>query len=203
MTKNETVCILGTGYYGIALGKRLLSYGYHIVYGSRNPDLNYLNECFENLNNENYSVCSVAEAWLKSTRFVFFAVSAFDSVYESIVNDLFSNLKISKKSLSSRIVIEISNVLDGNQNSKLSNAQKLQNLFQNELEKRSINCQIHVCKGFNLTSAYSLSEQADNLRKEALTSKMAVPIAGDDLTSKQSVIELCNGLGFSAYDFGK
>lgn len=202
--KKEVIGIIGTGNYGIAIGKRLLDYGYEIVYGSRNPNLDYLKECFQVVRNDGlFSVTSSAEAWKRADRIVFFAVTAFDSVYEGIVNEIVTSLK-KKVTNKSKIVIDISNIVENSsaEKIKISNAEKLQNLFQARLEEQSVNCQINIVKGFNLTSAYTLSSSGES--KESLTSGLnqTVPIAGDDFKSKESVIQFCNKIGFRAYDVG-
>ena len=199
----ERVTIIGTGNYGIAIGKRLLDYGHEIVYGSRNPNQAYLRECFENVkNHELYSVTSIADAWQKSDLFVFFAVSAFDSVYERIVDEVAQSLSSGENK--AKILIEISNLTDEQQTSKvkISNVEKLQTLFQAKLEERSINCRIQIVKGFNLTSAALIKQ--DSHDKQALTVgySQSVPIAGDDHDANIAVIEFCARIGFKAYEIG-
>jgi predicted dinucleotide-binding enzyme/DMSO/TMAO reductase YedYZ heme-binding membrane subunit len=204
--KREKVAIIGTGSYGIAIGKRLVEYGFEVVYGSRNPDLAYLKHCFENKQQHPYiSVTSSAHAWQQSDRFVFFAVAAFNSVYESIVQSILKTL--SKKENPPRIVIEVSNLTDDQHvdKVKISNAEKLQTLIQQKLDESSLNCQISVIKGFNLISAGEISTHSEkSFNKESLTSgfNQSVPIAGDSGKAKEAVVELCAKIGLRAYDIG-
>ncbi len=207
----EVIAIIGTGNYGIAIGKRLLDYGYEIVYGSRTPNKTYLNESFKNSSTENtghqaYSVTTPPDAWNKSTQIVIFAVSAHEPVYESLVNQVITE---NYSNQTSKIVIEISNLLDtqDTRNLALSNAEKLQSLFDEKLKKRKskTTAAVHVVKGFNLLSAYSISSSLDeNLDKEALTSgyNKLIPIAGNEKESKAIVIDMCDKIGFKAYDIG-
>jgi predicted dinucleotide-binding enzyme/DMSO/TMAO reductase YedYZ heme-binding membrane subunit len=204
--KREKVAVIGTGSYGIAVGKRLVEYGYEIVYGSRNPDIEYLKQCFENAQQHSHiSVTSAAQAWQQANRFVFFAVAAFDSVYESIVQSVVNSLN--KRENSQRIVIEVSNLTDDQRidKVKISNAEKLQDLIQQKLEEQNLSCKIDVIKGFNLISASAMSTHTENsYNKESLTSgfNQSVPIAGDCDTAKQAVIEFCTKIGLRAYDIG-
>ena len=97
--RREKVGIIGTGNYGIALGKRLLEYGFQVIYGSRNPNKEYLEKCLKT--KDNYQVEGISDAFLKADRIVFFAVSARSGIYEKIVDNL---NKAVQKSQGSRIV---------------------------------------------------------------------------------------------------
>jgi predicted dinucleotide-binding enzyme/DMSO/TMAO reductase YedYZ heme-binding membrane subunit len=201
----QVITIIGTGNYGIAIGKRLLDHGYQIVYGSRRPNQQYLNECFSSVQQERplYSVSSIVDAWNKSTQIVIFAVSAHDSVYQQLVDQIVDK----SSNCHSRVVIEISNLLDSQRISKLdvSNAEKLQKMFDQKLEKSKKTASVNVVKGFNLLSALSISSTFDeSLAKAALTSdyNKLVPIAGDDRTAKRAVIDMCANIGYTAHDIG-
>ena len=51
MNKTEVISVIGTGNYGLAIGKRLIQYGFKVAFGSRKPDYDYVKECL-NLNQE-------------------------------------------------------------------------------------------------------------------------------------------------------
>lgn len=73
--ENKKIGIIGTGNYAIALGKRLLMFGFQVIYGSRWPNKDYLHECFGKLAHEHfYEVTSIEDAWNKADGIVFLAV---------------------------------------------------------------------------------------------------------------------------------
>ena len=76
--------VIGTGSYGIALGRRLIQAGYEVYYGSRNPNLSYVSDCMKDLDQSKFKVVSIAKAWEESA-LVFLAVSV-DS-YKNVINE--------------------------------------------------------------------------------------------------------------------
>lgn len=199
----EKIAIIGTGNYGISIGKRLLHYGYHVVYGSRRLNIKYLKECFY-LNQEepNFSITCPSEAFNQADNFVILAVAAEDSIYENIAEEIVKNSTDKKP----KIVIDISNLLDTVDNSQIkeSNAKKLNQYFQAKLKQHKKSEQkISVIKAFNLINSYSFSSFLDSDDKSNLTSlDLTVPIAGDDQKEKQKVIDFCASIGLRAYDIG-
>ena len=148
----ERVTIIGTGNYGIALGKRLINSEYEVLYGSRDPNEKYLSECFDGDDDKLFSVTTIADAWNRSHEIIFLAVAFRDDIYESIVN------KISKTHAESsrfpKILVDISNRTEAKgELDEGSNAEKLQSLI-NASDLKGFN--IQVVKGFNLISAYTL-----------------------------------------------
>jgi len=196
MEKLETIGIIGTGNYGIAIGKRLLKFGcFRVVFGSRNPNKEYLKECLTSTDQfTEFEVTSIKEAWDKSQKVVFFAVSATESVYESVINEIFKN-----KTMNEKIIVDVSNLTDNNyiSGSKLSNAEKLQNLIQAKIKAyNQKDLKLSVVKGFNLINAYSMS--ANEIKGNIET----IPIAGDDFESKEYLAKLCNIIGYQINDIG-
>jgi predicted dinucleotide-binding enzyme/DMSO/TMAO reductase YedYZ heme-binding membrane subunit len=185
--QKETVAVIGTGNYGIALGKRLLDYGgFNVVFGSRSPDhYEYVTECLSNgdpdytYSEGSVSVVSIKEAYSRAEKFVFLAIAPSDHVYQQFASQLNLNEAKSKK-----IIIEVSNSAD---ESDQSNAERLAAIF-----KKHSNVQ--VVKGFNLINAFSL------ISNQTLDDK--IPIAGNDQEAKELVINLCSKLGFSGVDVG-
>lgn len=152
IAENENVSIIGTGNYGISLGKCLMEAGFHVTYGSRKPDQAYLSMCFESCgSNSKFSVTNIADAFCNSSRFVFMAVSA--NVYESVVEEI--KRKKLESLCSEKIVVDISNQIDVERSRVESNAEHLQKLLLAP-EMRHLN--IFVIKGFNLISAYTLGK---------------------------------------------
>ena len=214
--KRELVGIIGTGEYAIALGRRLLDHNYDLIYGSRNPDILYLRERLGGeLNNDRvFHVTSISNAWSRAHRLVFFCVSAYDTVYDRLAAEITqsivrcrSNTTTTTSAPGKKILIEISNLLDNQTiKSQSSNAERLQQLFNEKLEKSNVqNYRVSVVKGFNLVSARSISSNMDEYYdRQTLTNNFAqaIPIAGDDMQAKQAVIEMCERIGFKAYDVG-
>jgi predicted dinucleotide-binding enzyme/DMSO/TMAO reductase YedYZ heme-binding membrane subunit len=206
----QTIAIIGTGSFGIAIGRRLLAYGYDIVYGSRNPNINYLRECFgddvTNTQTGRFSVTSVFEAWNSANLFVFFAISAHESVYEKTVAEIVEALD-ERIINQSKVVIEVSNLSDEQtiDSIRVSNAMRLQSAFLKMLDHYQKFYRITVVKAFNLMSANSITSPLDPVYdKETLTNSYDkfVPVVGDDEQAKSQVIELCERIGFKAFDYG-
>ena len=63
----------GTGNYGIAIGKRFLKFGgFRVIFGSRNPNKDYLQECLNSPGQSmNYEVTTIKDAWNLSQKVVF------------------------------------------------------------------------------------------------------------------------------------
>lgn len=220
--ENKKIVIIGTGNFAISLGKRFLMFGFEVVYGSRNPNKKYLNNCFKNVAFENsFDVMSIEEAWNESEDIVILAVQAKDTIYQDVVTKIVENIKkrksINEKKNSttinkSKIVIDISNRLENEKLNqiKVSNAQKLSNLFTDKLKESNIsNYKINVVKGFNLINAYSLSSFIDTSgqknfydKNDLVNTNLIVPLCGDDTNSKQMIMDLCNKIGLHAYDLG-
>ena len=131
--------VIGTGSYGIALGRRLIQAGYEVYYGSRNPNLSYVSDCMKDLDQSKFKVVSIAKAWEESA-LVFLAVSV-DS-YKNIINEI----RDAKDRESSKIVVDLSNrSIDQLRNNDkiISNAEYLENLFQ----EAGFSNEINIVKG--------------------------------------------------------
>ena len=201
---NEKIAIIGTGNYGVAIGKRLLHFGYEVIYGSRNPNKEYLKKCFEDLNNTyQMDVTSIYDAWNRADNLVILAISVDN--YENFVSEIMSCLNENNSQKKTKIVIEISNLKDSDnlKSLKISNAEKLNSLFKEKISEKNLNYPIHVVKGFNLINAHSMSLFLYETNKTNLTNcDLTVPIAGNDRHAKQKVIELCSNIGLKANDIG-
>ncbi len=159
-TIKEKVAIIGTGNYGIALGRCLINADYEVVYGSRNPDPDYLKKCF-GPEIKTYCVTSIGKALLECDELAFLAVSAEDSVYQAVVDEVTKISTEFYRRVRPIILIDVSN-RTGGQKSDLSNAEILNKLVKCSLPDFKIN----VVKGLNLLSAYELSQ---NLLKSKST----------------------------------
>ena len=73
----EKIAVIGTGNYGIAIGKRLIDYGFEVIFGSRRVSYEYVKECIgDDYNSNLYSVVEIHTAFAKSDRIVFLAISS-------------------------------------------------------------------------------------------------------------------------------
>ena len=179
----ETIAIIGTGNFGIALGKRLHHFGFNVIYGSRNPNLNYVKECFVEEQakeiGDRVSVTSIENAVTRSDGVVFLAVKDENHSFVSdILNKLTLNLKRKR-------LIDPSNPWQLDK-SMISNAEMLSAMVKNPM--------IDIVKGFNALSAYSMEEESEQ--------KQTVALAGDSDEAKEQLTKLCNRIGFQAYDAG-
>jgi metalloreductase STEAP2 len=207
--RKEKVSIIGTGNFGIALGKRLIHYGFHVVFGSRSSNYDYVAKCLSLREDkvDCFTVNSIQSSFILSDKYIFVAVNAKKGIYENLVKKIFDNIngnELLEKELSNsnlvneKVIIDISNVKDERErlSEVESNAEILDNLFAIQNNKVF---DLNVVKGFNLLSAYKLTEDLNNL---ASYSQSSVPIAGNSSDAKKEAISLCNKIGLQAYDFG-
>lgn len=197
----DKICIIGTGNYAISIAKLFLHYGHEVIFGSRNPNINYLKQNLSEFNEKNFNVVSIENAWYQSESFIFMAISADEAIYESFTEKI-SELIAKSDQATNKIIVEISNS-SNDQSNQISNAERLQNLFKDKLNEKSKNSEINVIKAFNLINAYSLSSSFASPTKANLANvEFRVPVAGDSMIAKQKLIDLCSQVGILAYDYG-
>jgi predicted dinucleotide-binding enzyme len=173
LVDGEQVAIVGTGCYGLAIGKRLLEHGLHVTFASRYPNAKYIGEYLTQSTvgpAASYDVKEISEALRQAlsaesaTAIVFLAIRASNDVYESFVDELatyFANKKIATVSRTI-ILVELSNLdpssLD-NQDPNLtaSNAERLAATISSRLDAANAAC-VRVVKAFNLQSAHSMAQ---------------------------------------------
>ncbi|RNA19612.1 Metalloreductase STEAP2 [Brachionus plicatilis] len=196
----EKITVIGTGNYAISISKLFLHHGHEVIFGSRNPNLNYLKQNLSEFNERNFNVFSIEDAWMQSESIIFLAILADEAIYENFAEKICQLLSRSNKQ-TSKIIVEISNWTDKNQ--QISNAERLQNLFKDKLDEKSILSKINVIKAFNLINAYSLSNPFESPTKANLANlEFRVPVAGDSEQAKQKLIDLCAQVGILAYNYG-
>lgn len=186
--QKETIAIIGTGNFGIALGKRLHHYGFNVIYGSRNPNLAYLRECFNEITNElndRVKVTTIEDAVIRSDRVVFLAVK--ETNHASIAQ-LLNKLNLKSKA---KILVELSNPWQLDK-SMISNAEKLSAMLKT-------NSSIEIVKAFNSVSAYSMESTSFSEQKQTIET---IPLASDSTEAKEHLKKLCNQIGYQAYDAG-
>ena len=209
--RKEVIGIIGTGNYGIAIGKRLIHYGFRVAYGSREPNYAYVRECMkqqkhheeekEEEEEELFSVTSVGDAWLRAENIIFLAVSPRIEVYEQIVSEFIQSMN-SSANRRPKILVDVSNSAEKekNKNKKkknraMSNAEKLSAIL--DARKEETRGLMQVVKGFNLLNAYSMSNYAVSKGNVEL-----VPIVGDEASARNRIIKLSNEIGFQGVDTG-
>lgn len=195
----EKIAIIGTGNYGIAIGKRLLDYGFHVIFGSREPNPSYVKEC---LNSDSVEVTKISQAFSKSDKFVFLAIAAKN--YEKFLNELLNEIRNTSIDDKSKIIIELSNLTDkiDDENMVKSNAEALEEMIKDIFENKHDNLlkgKVNVVKGFNLVNSYTMSTFNYGENKGNVE---CIPFAGNDIESKNLVIKLAQRLGFQGFDVG-
>jgi predicted dinucleotide-binding enzyme/DMSO/TMAO reductase YedYZ heme-binding membrane subunit len=180
---NQIVTIFGTGNYGLALGSCLLKNGFKIIYGSRNPNENYVKEVLK-ATDEEIRVLTLSDAWKESNEMVIFAIKPEN--YEEVIRECCKNIQVYEK-----IVIDVSNSFKSNDQS--SNAERLQFLLKRLMNESS---KVSVVKAFNKISAYSMCQEFSNKSNEL------VPIASDNQKACQKVINLCFKIGLYGFMIG-
>jgi predicted dinucleotide-binding enzyme len=189
----ERITIIGSGNFAMAIGKRLIEYGgFEVIFGSREPNSAYIAEC---LNSKEFTVTSVEKAFAKSTRIIILAVLAKKEIYESLSRKLVENIE-STFGNNKKIIVEISNILDDEPHSKVSNAECLETILNSYM--KNVNLKVSIVKAFNLVNSYSIGSNIDNEKPKIET----IPLAGDDHESKEYIIKFCNRIGFQAFDVG-
>jgi predicted dinucleotide-binding enzyme/DMSO/TMAO reductase YedYZ heme-binding membrane subunit len=190
---NSLIAIIGTGTYGTALGKRLINFGFKIIYGSRKPDLAYIHQNFP-YDQDCVQISTIEEAWNSSINIVFFAVHA--RVYESLVNQLIKNNKQETK-----VVVDVSNrSLEKKDTLKTesSNAEFLQSYFNKYTDK------IEVIKAFNNVSSYSMNCEYSSKSNTSINygNGEMIPIAGNSVIAIEEISRLANQMGFRDCQIG-
>ncbi|RNA24839.1 metalloreductase STEAP4 [Brachionus plicatilis] len=191
---NEKISIIGTSDFGISIGKRLLHFGFDVIYGSCDPNLKYLKKCFEEQFTMNrLSVTTISDALHQADSIVFLAVSS--DFYENLADQIVESLSRKHKTKNSTILIDASNLHDSSHGKTLSfsNAEKLESLIQKQIIDSKLDHQVNVIKAFNLLNSNSMRQYIENVTKSV---PKTVPIAGNDTLSKQKVKDLCAKLGF-------
>lgn len=126
-SKQETVCIFGTGDFGRSLGLRLLQAGYEVVYGSRNPNNSALLP-------KGAKVMSYEEAPLRA-----------NVIFVAVHRENYDFLPSLRPVLEGKVLVDVSNNLKKHEYTE-SNAEYLSMLVP----------VVHVVKAFNTISAWSL-----------------------------------------------
>ena len=176
----ETIAVIGTGNVGSALGQRFTEIGHTVIYGSRSP----MREDVQNLvllSGSNASAASPLEAAQQSNIIV---LAVPWDVVEEVVQGL--------GNLSGRLIIDPTNpriiAEDGLRDFAFhdSNAERIKALAP----------EAFVVKAFSSLGDYTM------LDPELAGGPVSVPIAGDDANAKSIVAELIANIGLYPVDIG-
>jgi predicted dinucleotide-binding enzyme len=176
----ETIAMIGTGEVSSALGPRLASLGHEIVYGSRSPEREDVQELVA-ATGTGASATTPAEAARQADIVV---IGLPWNVAEEVVRGLGDlSGKIIVDPINPRIVDE-----DGfaDYPTYTSNAERIQNLAP----------AARVVKAFNTISAETMIDPG------SLGYPVTIPLVGNDAAAKAVVAEICEALGFETLDFG-
>jgi len=178
--ERQVIAVLGTGRVGSAVGPRLASLGYDVVYGSREPQRDDVQELVAKTGN-GASATSSQEA-AKQADIVVLAIPyrALASILDSVAVD------------EGTIVIDITNALaptDGGLmalSSETSAGEEVQAAWPGA----------NVVKAFNTVGFHVMANPA------AAGGPVSVPLAGNDADAKAKVAEIVTAFGLSAVDVG-
>ncbi|XP_058232346.1 metalloreductase STEAP4 isoform X1 [Hemibagrus wyckioides] len=138
-SKQETVCIFGTGDFGRSLGLRLLQAGYEVVYGSRNPNNSALLP-------KGAKVMSYEEAPQRA-----------NVIFVAVHRKNYDFLPSLRPVLEGKVLVDVSNNLKRHEYTE-SNAEYLSMLVP----------VAHVVKAFNTISAWSLQSGGLDANRQVL-----------------------------------
>jgi predicted dinucleotide-binding enzyme len=180
-TARETIAVLGTGRFGGAIGKRLSTLGYPVVYGSRTPLATQVRALVTD-SGPRASAASPMDAVARGTIVVF-------AVPWEFVKDLLPGLGDLTGKLLIDPMIAKPKVIENNPfppDTPTSTAEQLQ-VWANGA---------HVVKAFISISYKTLANPA------SAAGPISIPFAGADQTAKERVSQLILELGFAPVDTG-
>ena len=175
----DTIAIIGTGNVGGALGPEFAAQGHTIVYGSRNASSSDVAELVMRTG-DGASATSQAEA-----------VTDADIVVLAVPGMLVEEITKSLGDLSGKIIIDPTNPLTRSESGlvfgvETSNGEIIQAAAPNA----------HVVKAFNTLNWESM------INPEKSGGPISIPLVGDNVTAKETVAKLVEGMGLEAIDLG-
>jgi|SaaInlV_100m_DNA_5_1039725.scaffolds.fasta_scaffold15250_1 8-hydroxy-5-deazaflavin:NADPH oxidoreductase len=176
----DTISILGTGKVGGALGTQFAKLGHTIVYGSRDPSA----ESVQELLAQTHATASATSNLEAAQQGDIIVLALPWAVTEEVVKSL--------GDLSGKTIIDPTNPIARNEDGGMDHAVETSfgEMIQDWLPEA------HVVKAFN---ALSFATMADPSSAGGL---VTIPIAGNDDTAKASVASLIEGIGFEVVDVG-
>jgi predicted dinucleotide-binding enzyme len=178
----ERIAIIGTGNVGAALGPEFAALGHTIVYGSRTPTEQDVQELVARTGNR-ATATTQAEA-----------VTGADIVVLAVPGNLAVDITKSLGDLSGKIILDPTNVVnrntaDGYANHGVpggSNAELIQAAAPNA----------KVVKAFNTLNWTKMVDP------QSSGGPVSIPIVGDDPAARAAVAELAEGMGLEPIDLG-
>ncbi len=178
-TLADTIAIIGTGDVARALGPEFAAQGHTIVYGSRSPESDEARDLVA-ATGDDASVRTQSES-----------VVGADIVVLAVPGMLVGEITEGLGDLSGKIIIDPTNPLqrDGLRLSHgvdTSNARIIQDIAPDA----------HVVKAFNTLSWKTMIEPASS------GGPVSIPLAGNNMSAKETVAELVAGMGLEPIDVG-
>lgn len=176
----ETIAVIGTGRVGGALGPQFAAHGHTIVYGSRDPDRQDVEELVSRTGDGAYA-SSPRRATAKA-----------DIVVLAVPGLLVEEITRSLGDLSGKIIIDPTNPIRRGEDGLIelavetSNAELIQDVAP----------VARVVKAFNTLSWEQMADP------QSSSGPISIPLVGNDTEAKAAVAELVEGMGLEPIDLG-
>lgn len=176
----ETIAVIGTGEVAGALGPEFAALGHTIVYGSRHPERPEVRRLVERTGNR-ATATTPAES-----------VVGAEIVVLAVPGLLVREITESLGDLSGKVIIDPTNPMVRASDGRLIHAVDASNAVIIQTTASGAN----VVKAFNTLNWRTMVDPASS------GGPVSIPLAGDSASAKETVAELCRGLGLDPIDLG-